>query len=96
MGRTAMKKTVKTTYKIHNYELATVLGKQSNDLLVCGKKINKLEIKNYTSNLNTPWAVFDIKRGNKLLLQEIASGKFAILHNITQEKLYHHAMQNEI
>ena len=87
----------KTSYKIHNYELATVLGVQQDNLLVCGKKIGKREIKNYsTALLNRPWAVFEVQRGDSLLLQEIASGKFAILHNITQEKIYYHAMQKEM
>ena len=79
---------LKTPYLVHTYELATVLGKRRNDLLVYGNKIGETIIKNYNfSPINNGNATFDVQRGDELLLSEYVRAKFAVLRNITQERI---------
>jgi len=78
---------LKTPYKIHTYELATVLGKQNNDLLLCGNKIDEIKLINFSTKAHDNNAAFDIRRNDELLLNEYARGKFEILHNISQSQI---------
>lgn len=81
---------LKSNYQIHNYELATVIGRQGNDLLVYGDKIGEQIIQHYPSaHLHANNATFDIQRGDDLLLKEYARNKFTIIHNITQSQIKH-------
>ena len=86
--------TLEVGYNTHTYELATVIGKQGNDLLVYGNKhVGERIIRNYSSAVaqNNPLAVFDIQRGDELLLNECPRDTFTIIYNITQEKLKYYA-----
>lgn len=78
---------VKIPYKIHTYELATVLGKQVHDLLVYGNKIGEIKLNDFHLKATDNTAAFDIQRGDVLLLSEWARGKFSISHNITQSQI---------
>lgn len=79
---------LKTPYEIHTYELATVLGVQDYDLLlVYGNKIGEMKLTNSNSRAHDNNAAFDIQRGDVLLLNEWARGKFSISHNITQSQI---------
>ena len=81
----------KIQYQVHNYEIATVLGKQEQDLLVYGNKIGECVIRDYKNGSTRP-AVFDIQRGDKLLLIEYMRSSYGVLRNITQEKMkYEHS-----
>jgi hypothetical protein len=83
-------------YNMHSYELATVIGVEKEDLLLCGEKIGKKIIKNYPAERTIlltkyeNYALFGIQRGDELLLDTNPCSKhheFDIIHNITQEKL---------
>lgn len=78
---------LKTPYQIHTYELATVLGKRANDLLLYGNKIGEIKLTNFQEKATDNNAAFDIQRGDVLLLSEYARGKFSISHNIMQSQM---------
>ena len=82
----------KSLYKVHTYELATVLGNENGNLLVYGNKIGEHVIKNYrTAFLRKKPEVFEVQRGDELLLHEYACTKYSILHNITQAAIKYNA-----
>ena len=84
----------KSLYQNHPYELATVIGIEENDLLVCGTKINKMIIPGYRMATENKFATFGINRNDKLLLKQELNGAFKIIHNITQAKMAFNAMLN--